>query len=161
MGLSSTGGPPTSHFTPVSGIGRGVYELTAFDGALVAAGIGQYNLVKVSSVLPPGSQMSPVVKLAPGSVLPIAYASIEGTTPGFRLAAAICVGIPEDPLLYGVIMEFAGNCNLEYAESRARYMVGESMSSRSISAYKPFTVSVMETVQEPHTCVFAGLAMWG
>lgn len=40
-----------------SGVGTGSTTLAAFDGALIAAGIANYNLIKLSSVVPPGAQL--------------------------------------------------------------------------------------------------------
>lgn len=40
------------------GIGNGPTELSAFDQALVHAGVANYNLIYLSSVLPPGSEVS-------------------------------------------------------------------------------------------------------
>lgn len=40
-----------------TGIGRGPTELSAFDQALVQAGVANYNLIYLSSVLPPGSDV--------------------------------------------------------------------------------------------------------
>ncbi len=39
------------------GIGEGSTKLAAFDRALYDAGIGNYNLIKLSSVIPPGSEV--------------------------------------------------------------------------------------------------------
>ena len=41
------------YYTLVSGIGKSQFPLVAFDNALRDAGIGDYNLVRVSSILPP------------------------------------------------------------------------------------------------------------
>jgi arginine decarboxylase len=38
-------------------LGTGRTELSAFDAALVAAGIGNYNLLPLSSVIPPGTDL--------------------------------------------------------------------------------------------------------
>lgn len=40
-------------------LGRGPTELAAFDDALVAAGVANHNLVRLSSVIPPGSVVRP------------------------------------------------------------------------------------------------------
>ena len=40
------------------GVGTGPTELSAFDQALVRGGIANYNLIYLSSVLPPGSDVS-------------------------------------------------------------------------------------------------------
>ena len=46
---------PTKFFL-VSGSSEGFTLLNAFDGALLASGVGDTNLVKMSSILPPGCQ---------------------------------------------------------------------------------------------------------
>lgn len=43
----------------VTGVGTGPTELAAFDSALVAAGIADRNLIRLSSVIPPGSVVDP------------------------------------------------------------------------------------------------------
>jgi arginine decarboxylase len=40
------------------GVGTGPTELSAFDQALVKAGVANYNLIYLSSVLPPGSNIA-------------------------------------------------------------------------------------------------------
>jgi len=37
----------------VAGAAEGASELNAFDGALLSAGIGDLNLVRVTSIIPP------------------------------------------------------------------------------------------------------------
>ena len=44
--------------------GRGPTELAAFDAALVAAGVADRNLIYLSSVLPPGSAVDQVDRIA-------------------------------------------------------------------------------------------------
>lgn len=43
----------------VSGIGTGPTTLAAFDAALNAAGVANYNLIRLSSVIPPSSEIAP------------------------------------------------------------------------------------------------------
>lgn len=40
-----------------SGVGKGLTEVSTFDSALLDAGIGNYNLIEISSVIPPGSKI--------------------------------------------------------------------------------------------------------
>lgn len=42
------------HYTLVGGSGEGATRLNAFDAALLDAGVGNTNLIKLSSILPPG-----------------------------------------------------------------------------------------------------------
>lgn len=44
-------------------IGRGPTKLAAFDSALLEAGVANYNLIKLSSVIPPGSKIKSFGKL--------------------------------------------------------------------------------------------------
>lgn len=43
-----------------SGVGTGATALAAFDGALIAAGVANYNLIRLSSVIPPGTELVPL-----------------------------------------------------------------------------------------------------
>jgi arginine decarboxylase len=87
---------PTKFFL-VSGSSEGFTLLNAFDGALLASGVGDTNLVKMSSILPPGClEMNPrPVALPQGALVPIAYASLCSDAPGEVISAA-AIGIPED-----------------------------------------------------------------
>lgn len=40
-----------------SGVGRGTTKLNALDNALLNAGIGNFNLFKVSSIIPPNAKI--------------------------------------------------------------------------------------------------------
>jgi arginine decarboxylase len=69
------------------GVGTGPTLLAAFDAALFAAGVADFNLVRLSSVIPPGSavieQVRPTPLAAPQGdllycVYAAAYADIEG-----------------------------------------------------------------------------------
>lgn len=50
-----------------SGIGSGVTKLAAFDAALFDAGIANFNLIKLSSVIPPNSTIKVVSNVKNGS----------------------------------------------------------------------------------------------
>jgi arginine decarboxylase len=43
-----------------SGVGEGRTRLSAFDAALLDAGVANFNLIRLSSVIPPGSQVTTV-----------------------------------------------------------------------------------------------------
>jgi arginine decarboxylase len=49
-------------FFLVSGVGYGSTELTSFDAALLDAGIGDFNLVRMSSIMPPGFSQAKMTK---------------------------------------------------------------------------------------------------
>jgi arginine decarboxylase len=43
--------------TVAKGVGRGPTRVAAFDSALQARGVGNYNLIRLSSVIPPGTDI--------------------------------------------------------------------------------------------------------
>ena len=79
----------TNRYTLVSGVGSGNTELNAFDNALYNAGVGNYNLIKVSSILPPISKEEIVVGGVAGGILPIAYGSKIEHEKGAQIVAAV------------------------------------------------------------------------
>ena len=50
------------HFYIASGVGRDMYELVSFDNALINAGLSNYNLLRVSSILPTGCKQKETAK---------------------------------------------------------------------------------------------------
>jgi arginine decarboxylase len=95
---------PDKYFL-VAGYAEGATPLNAFDNALLAAGIGNTNLIRISSILPPAAAEIPPVKLPYGALIPTAYAEETCDIPGTMIAAAVACGVPDDPSLPGVIME--------------------------------------------------------
>jgi arginine decarboxylase len=111
-----------------AGAAEGATALNAFDGALLAAGIGNLNLLKVSSILPPGCVLEPEFEIPPGSLTPTAFGTLSCEDPGRTIAAAIGVGFSADD--YGVIMEFEGYTSRAEAEERVGLMVREAFRMR-------------------------------
>ena len=56
-----------------SGRAEGPTKLNAFDNALLNAKIGDINLIKVSSILPSGTEVIPVPKFPPEEIWLIVY----------------------------------------------------------------------------------------
>jgi arginine decarboxylase len=97
-------GRPDSYFL-VAGFAEGLTPLNAFDNALMKAGIGNTNLIRISSILPPACQeISPII-LPYGALIPVAYAEETCDQSGALISAAVACGVPEDSTLPGVIME--------------------------------------------------------
>jgi arginine decarboxylase len=111
-----------------AGAAEGATPLNAFDAALLAAGIGNLNLLKVSSILPPGCSLEDGFAIPPGSLTPTAFGTLTAQEPGRLIAAAIGVGFSADD--YGVIMEFEGACGRSEAEERVGQMVREAFAVR-------------------------------
>ncbi|MFO7265820.1 MAG: arginine decarboxylase, pyruvoyl-dependent [Limnochordales bacterium] len=149
--------PTPTKFTLVAGAAEGPTELNAFDNALLAAGIGNLNLVRVSSILPPNCQLVEKLSIAPGSLTPTAYGAITSDKPGERIAAAVGIGFSEDT--YGVIMEWSGRATAEEAEAMIRKMVEAAFAQRNLPLKKVMVKSA-EHVVEKCGCAFAAVALW-
>jgi arginine decarboxylase len=136
---------------------EGESELTAFDGALLKARVGNTNLLRVSSILPPGCIHEPELIIPPGSLLPIAYGAITCADPGETISAAVAVGIKNDS--FGVIMEFEGKCGKEDAEAQVRKMVEEAFRIRKLQLDDVMVAST-EHVVKNIGCAFAAVPLW-
>ncbi len=150
---------PTSYTLSAAGA-TGRTSLTAFDNALLAAGVGNLNLVRVSSVLPPGATYRSAVDLPPGSLCPIAYGTISSSVPGQTIAAAVAVGIRHGS--FGMIMEFSGEGSKAEAEKAVRDMVEEAFASRGLPLDEVKVKAAEITVPEGKVaCAFAAVPLWG
>ncbi len=143
----------------VQGAGEGNMPLNAFDLALLNAGVGDTNLVRMSSIVPPGAEEVGDIVLPKGGLIPIAYATLSSSTPGEVLSAAIAVGIPEDPNEPGVIMEFEDFRPLSYVEATVRQMVidGFEYRNRKLKSIKSLGV---EHTTVKNGSVFAAAVLW-
>jgi len=92
-----------------SGCGFGSGENISFDAALRASEIADFNLIKVTSIVPPGV---PVYRLAndgpeaidgQGRMLPTVYAKVSSAIIGEQITAGIGLGVPADSERSGVI----------------------------------------------------------
>jgi len=124
------GWTPVTKAAGTAGNAEGSTPLNAFDNALLAAGIGNINLVRISSILPPGVQLVPLPRIKPGAIVPTAYAAQTSEVPGEVVAAAVGWARPEDPGKNGVIMEFHDKATREEAERMIVQMLGEAFRVR-------------------------------
>jgi arginine decarboxylase len=89
--------PSKMFFT--KGVGKHKNNLQSFEAALRAAGIAPYNLVKVSSILPPKCQILSKAKgvgfLAPGQILHVVMAEVRSNEPNRLLCAGLGLAIPK------------------------------------------------------------------
>ncbi len=132
----------------VSGKAEGLTELNAFDGALLSAGIGDLNLVQVSSIMP--SHVSLADSLA-GAGLPkgdfvlVVYGARTSSTPGELIASAVGVGRAEDG--FGVIMEAQGSSRSQVEED-VRRKVEEAFRARRLTLAAVQVAGVEHRVQQ-------------
>ncbi len=144
-----------------AGKGYGQSKLNSFDEALRDAGLANYNLVKVSSILPAGVDRKPHVTIQEGSVLYTAYASISSSCPGDVVSAAIAVGLPLQKENIGVIMEYSGKCDEECARRSVCSMVEEAMRNRGYEIKEILCYATStEGRADISSTAFAAIAMW-
>lgn len=114
------------------GVGRHQEKLASFELALRNADIAEYNLVRVSSILPPHCKLIPrkegVTKLEPGQVLFTVLAESATNEANRLIASSIGVAIPRDRSHYGYLSEHHGFGQKEaragdYAEDLAAEML--------------------------------------
>lgn len=137
-----------------SGFGIGKYKLESFDSALLDAGVGDYNLIKLSSILPPSSKREvQELQWPKGSLIPVAYASNTFTVDDILKKsqyASVSVAIPEDNFLNGLIMESSGNFGEPYfPESFKMAELGMKNRDRKIKEIISSSVDVAKQLYEP------------
>ena len=128
--------PKTAFVT--KGVGKHKEKLSSFELALRDAGIARFNLVKVSSIFPPGcslvSRTQGLKMLSPGQVVFVVMSENATNEPSRLIAASTGLAIPKDKELYGYISEhhsygqkeiLAG----EYAEDLAAYMLASTLNA--------------------------------
>ncbi len=145
----------------VKGAAEGRTRLNAFDKALLVAGVGDTNLMRMSSILPPGAEEQSIadLQLPKGGLIPLAYAAIDGTTPGRLISSAIAVGIPEDDREPGVIMEFEDHANLDTVEAIVRQMVIDAFDYRDRQLKEIKSIGIEHKV-EVCGSTFAAAVLW-
>ena len=143
-----------------AGHAEGGTALNAFDNALLAAGIGNVNLIKISSILPPDVPVVDLPKIKPGALVPTAYAAITSETPGETVTAAVGYALTDDPTKNGVIMEFHGVTTRDEAERQIRAMLDEAFRVRGEPIAEMRVVAVDHRV-ERIGCALAAITLLG
>ncbi len=118
------------------GVGRHRERLSSFELALRDAGIAHYNLVPVSSILPPHcrviSRQAGLKKMTQGQIAFVVMSRNDTCEPSRLISATIGLAIPKDPSQVGYLTEHhdygmterrAG----EYAEDLAATMLATSL----------------------------------
>lgn len=145
-------------YTLVSGSSEGTSKLGAFDNAILKAGVGNTNLIKLSSILPPKALYQDKIVYPRGVLVPIAYGSISSDKPGELIAAAVAIAVSvEDG--FGVIMEYSGITSAKNAEATVIKMAEDAMNHRNIKIKEIKSRSVEHAVVKTG-CAFAAVPMW-
>ncbi len=111
----------------VSGMDEGPTKLNAFDNALTDAGIGDVNLIKVSSMLSGNTEIYDLPKLKAGSMVNCVLSSVTSDNKGDNITAVVAVAIGDE---LGCVVETNGinkdeQTLLDKAEFMVRYMMGK------------------------------------
>ncbi len=149
---------PTKYYL-VRGCAEGYTPLNAFDSALINAGVGNTNLVKMSSILPPRCEKIPPVKLPQGALVPAAYASHESTRPGEIITAAVAIAYPADEDHCGLIMEYHEAAPEAEVEAKVRRMAEEGMRFRGQKIKKVESIAAQHLVEKTGAA-FAAVVLW-
>jgi len=118
------------------GVGRARDKLASFEAALRSAGIAPFNLVKVSSILPPGCTIIPRAKgiaaLLHGQVVFVVMSENQTSEPHRLISASVGVAVPADKTQYGYLSEYHSFGEKEervgpYAEDLAAQMLASTL----------------------------------
>jgi arginine decarboxylase len=128
-------------FTPAKvfftkGVGIHKDKLASFERALRDAGIEKYNLVYVSSILPPNckivSKEEGLSLIKPGQIVFCVMARTDTNEPNRLISSAIGIAVPKDSNNYGYLSEHHGYGEKgekagEYAEDLAATMLATTL----------------------------------
>ena len=114
----------------VSGKDEGPTKLNAFDNALSDAGIGDVNLIKVSSMLAGNTEINELPKLKAGSMVNCVLSQVTSDNPGDEITAVIAIATGEK---LGCVVETNG-INKKPADliNEAEFMVKYMMEKRDV-----------------------------
>jgi arginine decarboxylase len=91
------------------GVGRHKEQLNSFELALRDASIAQFNLVSVSSIMPPSARIISkrlgLSYLEPGEIVHTVISKNATDEPNRLVSASIGVAIPKDPSRFGYLSE--------------------------------------------------------
>lgn len=145
------------HVLVGSGRGEGNYPLLAFDLGLQDAGVGNLNLMRVTSVFPPRAELhfieynDPHLP-EPGALTPCVYSRHDGSH-GDLIGCAIAVGIPDDPQFNGLIFETSGFGPGDQFAKDATSMVEQAMIAHHIPLREILTVQAELRISQDYGSV--------
>ncbi len=102
-------GPIAKGIFLTKGVGKHREKLSSFELALRAAGIAEYNIVRVSSIFPPNckviSLQEGLKRLTPGQIVYAVMYDNATNEPHRLVAASVGLAIPANPSQYGYLSE--------------------------------------------------------
>jgi arginine decarboxylase len=131
---------PTVHICLTKGVGSGPTEVAAFDAALGDAGIANYNLVRLSSVIPAGARLDAPPPVGDwGDRLYVVYASDTATVAGAEAWAGI--GWCRRPDGSGIFVEHGAP-----SQERVKHLIAASLEDMVRRRGGSFSAPEMEVV---------------
>jgi arginine decarboxylase len=118
------------------GVGKAKDQLTSFELALRDARIAPYNIVTVSSILPPAAKLisrnEGLKYLKPGQVIFVVMSRIASNEPNRLLAASVGGAVPADKKSHGYLSEHHSfgqthNRAADYSEDLAASMLASTL----------------------------------
>ena len=129
-----------------SGRSEGPSRLNAFDNALLDAGIGDVNLITVSSILPKDTQIVELPHIQEGKMVNCVLACAHSDQPGDLITAAVAVATSDD---FGCVVEHSGvNQDPEKIKEEAETMVRYMMQVRNLTIREIIIVNESHKVKE-------------
>ena len=130
----------------VSGKDEGPTKLNAFDNALSDAGIGDVNLIKVSSMLAGNAEIVDLPALKPGAMVNCVLSAVTSDVFGEEITAVVAVAIGER---LGCVVETTGrDKNPDDLKAEAKEMVEYMMDKRGEKIRNLLIESSTTTVRE-------------
>lgn len=137
-----------------SGRAEGPTKLNAFDNALLDAGIGDINLIKVSSILPAGTHVVELPEFPAGKMVNCVLSYASSDREGDIISAAVALATSDD---FGCVVESSGvNRNIEDVKKEAEEMVRYMMDIRGLEIREILMAHESHTVKQ-HGAVVASV----
>ncbi|HII09371.1 MAG TPA: arginine decarboxylase, pyruvoyl-dependent [Methanosphaera sp.] len=112
------------------GASEGPTKLNAFDNALLEAKIGNVNLIPVSSMLPPDTQVVEMPELEPGEMTNCVLSHQYSNNPGDEISAIIAFCQAKE---MGCVVEATGiNKSQKELKDEAKFMAHYMMEKRGL-----------------------------
>ena len=135
------------------GASEGPTKLNAFDNALLEAQIGNVNLIPVSSMLPPNTQLIPMPKITPGKMVNCVLSHQYSDKPGDEITAVIAYCQAEE---MGCVIETKGiNKPTQELKEEAKFMAEYMMKKRNLDIINYEEIVQTHTVKEKASVVAA------
>ena len=131
-----------------AGSGDGRWKEVALDQARVAAGLGEVNIIKLSSIAGPNCLRMRYWNIEPGATVSAAFAQMACDEPGRLIACAVAVARPTDPTRAALIMEYHGFMRAGQAKRIAIKMARAGLLDRGLGVRRVESMAIEHVVGE-------------